>query len=186
MHRQYLLKQIHNYVAHNKTDIQNKQKFIDFINSRPNCFERDNDFGHITASSWVISADESAYLLLHHRKLNIWCHPGGHCDGETNTLVVAQKELAEEAGLENLNLLHNGIFSLAIFNIPKYADIPAHLHFDVTYIFKNDKAKIAKANNESYALKWVNFAQNSLQEKHVNHLAEKSMKFLKDPKLILS
>ena len=37
---------------------------------------------HFTASALII--DKSRVLLLYHKKLNVWLHPGGHVEENEN------------------------------------------------------------------------------------------------------
>ena len=74
-------------------------RFIDFVESHDDCFERLLQVGHVTASAWVLNPDASKTLLTHHRKLNKWLQLGGHADGDTNVLNVATREVMEESGI---------------------------------------------------------------------------------------
>jgi len=62
--------------------------FLDLLNHQ-GCFQRTHLPGHITGSSWIVNADRSKTLLVHHAKLNKWVQPGGHADGDENILNVA-------------------------------------------------------------------------------------------------
>ncbi len=75
---------------------------------------------------------------MHHRKLHRWLMPGGHCDGEPDARSVATREIAEETGLISYSLIQDAIFDIDIHEIPARGDIPAHLHFDIRYLFEAD------------------------------------------------
>jgi 8-oxo-dGTP pyrophosphatase MutT (NUDIX family) len=98
--------------------------------------------GHLTGSAIVLSNDRKSLLLIHHRKLNRWLQPGGHLEPNETPLQAAHREVAEEAGLDGLELLPAITADPAI---PLDIDIhlipanskksePAHLHHDFRYV----------------------------------------------------
>ena len=102
--------------------------------------------GHFTASAFVLSADRSSLLLIHHAKLHRWLQPGGHIEADDASLVdAATREVMEECSLKasDLELLSNRPFDLDIHEIPARRDEPTHLHFDVRFLFRclTDKAQ---------------------------------------------
>ena len=52
------------------------------------------------ASAWIVDTSGGRVLLTHHRKLGRWLQPGGHSDGEPESLRVALREAGEETGLD--------------------------------------------------------------------------------------
>ena len=92
-------------------------------------------------------------LLAHHRKLGRWLQPGGHSDGDPDTLAVALREAREESGLE-VRALDNAIFDIDVHGIPACGCEPAHLHFDVRFLVQaaHDRFRVS---DESHALAWV-------------------------------
>jgi len=131
-----------------------KSGFIEFINEYPDCYLRSCLHGHLTASVFVLNSDLSKALLMHHRKLGIWVQPGGHADGETNLLEVAKKELFEEANLSAVNPMSTEIFDISIHKIPARINEPAHLHYDVIFLFHSTDDNF-KHNHEAKAMAWV-------------------------------
>ena len=120
-----------------------------------NCLYRENLEGHLTSSAWVINAEATHVLLLHHRKLDRWLQPGGHADGDPDLLASARREVEEETGLKQLTQLEAGIYDLDIHRIPARGDTPAHDHFDVRYIFQAQAHAMPQANEESHHVEWV-------------------------------
>lgn len=118
-------------------------------------FKRSNLSGHLTASGFVVSEDFTHTLLLHHRKLECWLQPGGHCDGNPDTLAVARTELWEETGLTSLHLVSPVIFDIDMHTIPQSSRDPEHLHFDIRYLFIADRSEPLRANHESTDAKWI-------------------------------
>ena len=121
----------------------------------PAAFGRDPVPGHITGSGFVFSADRTRTLLLHHRKLDRWLQPGGHCDGETDPLAVARREVGEETGLTGLPEIVTRIVDIDVHTIPARGDVPEHLHYDLRYAFEADPDMPLVINSESLGLAWV-------------------------------
>ena len=128
---------------------------IDFIKKYPDCFERTLEIGHVTASGWVISPDAKSVLLMHHQKLGRWFQPGGHCDGDPDTEQVARKEVAEETGITDLDLIKRGIFDVDIHLIPERKGLPAHNHYDIRYVFRAAPEQDILVNDESLDVQWI-------------------------------
>lgn len=141
-----------------------------------NCYKRELEFGHITASAWITNQEKSKVLLMHHVKLNRWLQPGGHADGEEDVLKVAEKEMAEETGLLSYQLATPDIFDLDIHKIPGRKGVPAHDHYDVRFHFiSTNPTEIAK-NEESNDLKWIPISEVSElvgQERSIVRMIEK-------------
>ncbi|MGR3504168.1 NUDIX hydrolase [Pseudaestuariivita sp.] len=126
-----------------------------FVASEPRAFTRDATIGgHVTASAFLLSPDRSAVLLTHHRKLGLWLQLGGHCDGHTSTAETALREAQEEGGQSSLTLLQHTVFDIDIHQIPATAREPAHLHYDVRWLF-GAATWDTHVSDESHALAWV-------------------------------
>lgn len=152
-----LLEQLRTYITVDNTEGIIKARFIDFVNTYHDCFERSLLIGHITASGFIYDERTQKILLIHHKKLDKWLQPGGHCDGDKDTLGVAIKEVFEETGvlIENID---QSIFDLDIHTIPERKDIPEHEHFDVRYLFFADSTKPLVQNHETNQLMWIRIA----------------------------
>lgn len=141
-----------------RTRFQDEEKvisqFLDLLQS-PRCFYRDHMPGHITGSAWIVDEAKTHTLLIHHAKLDKWLQPGGHADGDENVLQVAIREMKEETGLINSNLLTEGIFDLDIHPIPARKDFPEHLHYDVRFAFVVSSEAELKISDESHDMKWI-------------------------------
>src|SRR6185436_11466671 len=69
---------------------------------------------------------------------------------------VARWEVFEETGLRDLDPILHGPFDLDIHSIPKRADVPAHLHYDVRFLFEADGSFVPKVNKrEAHQAAWV-------------------------------
>lgn len=157
MTRQKLLEQLGSYKSGYSEEMGFVPRFLSLLQA-PDCFKRSLLSAHITASAWITDGDRETALLIHHLKLDRWLQPGGHADGDENTLAVAQKELMEETGLRSFRLASDGIFDLDIHTIPLRKNIPEHDHYDIRYHFIAEKPNEIAGNNESLDLKWIRMA----------------------------
>ena len=92
-------------------------------------------------------------VLTHHRKLGRWLQPGGHSDGDPDTLAVALREAREESGLD-VRALDDAIFDIDVHRIPARSCEPAHFHFDVRFLIQAEHDRF-RVSEESDALAWV-------------------------------
>ena len=84
-------------------------------------------------------------------------------DGERDLKQIAIKEVHEETGLTNL-FINNKIVSLSVLTVEAHVKrgqfVPAHLHFDVTYLIETDEHEtLVTAPEENSALRWVRNAE---------------------------
>ncbi len=159
MQRDQLLSQLKDYQPSSAEEQRAVEKTIRFVESNSDCFLRSNPAGHLTASAWIINQERTSALLTRHRKLNIWIQCGGHADGVTDLLIVAQKEAREETGLISLKPLSTMIFDLDIHTIPTYQNINEHLHYDVRFLLSADVTEPITRSAESHNLAWVNLEE---------------------------
>ena len=138
-------------------------QFETFLHTHADAFERSNQWGHFTGSAWLVSADGTRVLLMHHRKLDRWLQPGGHADGDANLARVALRETQEETGMLGLRL-ENGIFDLDRHRIPVRADEPEHWHYDVRHVVRAGPDESFVVNAESHALAWRPVAEVAVDE----------------------
>jgi len=155
MHRQPLLRAIRRYAQHHSGEEEVITRFIDFIESEPDCFRRELLCGHLTGSAWILNRTGDHVLLTHHRKLDIWVQPGGHCDGNPNILETALREAREESGLDPLEPIFEEIFDLDVHPIPARGAEPAHFHWDVRFALRHDGEGHYEVSPESHDLAWV-------------------------------
>jgi|SoiMethySBSTD1v2_1073268.scaffolds.fasta_scaffold170623_2 8-oxo-dGTP pyrophosphatase MutT (NUDIX family) len=138
-------------------------RFAAFIAAHDDCLLRSCRPGHLTGSAWILSPDHAAVLLVHHRKLGRWLQPGGHADGDANLFRVASREAEEETGLRRFTTLPGGDpptpLDLDIHEIPAHGPEPAHLHLDVRFLLLAAPGEVARASEESTAIRWVPRAQ---------------------------
>jgi len=155
MNRDSLLALLASYEPEQGLEAEMHNDTVDFVKQHPDCFERSLLKGHITASGWVLSPGKDSVLLMHHRKLDRWFQPGGHCDGDPDVKEVAMKEVMEETGITGLQALKDGIFDVDVHLIPANKDIPEHYHYDIRFAFKAAEGQEIVLNSESKDVQWV-------------------------------
>ncbi len=131
------------------------ERILAFIREVPDCFCRSHAAGHITGSAWLVDPQNERVLLTLHRKLGRWLQPGGHADGEADTLSVALREAEEESGIAGICPLETAIFDVDIHEIPARpaAGEPAHLHYDIRYLLRAPSCQY-RVSSESADLGW--------------------------------
>ena len=155
MHRKKILELLNQHIGNDPNEQAMIRQTIDFVNNYTNCFDRELLIGHITGSAWILDNLGSFVLLTHHRKLDRWFQPGGHCDGDDDVLGVALKEALEETGVSDIRVDSESIFDVDIHEIPERKGIPAHLHYDVRFLLRADKDLPLVITEESNDLAWI-------------------------------
>ena len=128
-------------------------RFNAFVDADPDCFHRSCRVGHITGSAWLVDIAGDRVLLAHHRKLGRWLQPGGHSDGDPDTVAVALREAREESGLK-VRALDEAIFDIDVHRIPTRGRELAHFHFDVRFLVQAEHDRF-RVSDESHARAWV-------------------------------
>ncbi len=131
------------------------ERVLRFIREEPACFCRNHAAGHITGSAWLLDPTGERVLLTLHRKLGRWLQPGGHADGDADTLRVARREAEEESGIAGICAVETEIFDVDVHEIPARpaAGEPAHLHYDIRYLLRAPQREYC-ISAESEALAW--------------------------------
>jgi 8-oxo-dGTP pyrophosphatase MutT (NUDIX family) len=156
MDRDDLIKALEQYDTPYSEEACYIPRFKSLLTNFSNCYQRALLSGHITASAWIVNANGSAALLIHHKKLDRWLQPGGHADGDENVIAVSTKEAEEETGLELLRLYDSSIFDLDIHVIPGFRGLNAHFHYDIRFLFIADEQEYYAKNHESNEIAWFN------------------------------
>ncbi len=133
-------------------------RYLTFISARGDCFSRSSLAGHVTGSAFVVNEALDTLLLVHHRKLNKWLQPGGHCERGESALMAALREAREETGLAGRVALGGALFDLDIHLIPERGQEPAHYHYDARFLLiaREDEPVLS---GESHALAWMGIAE---------------------------
>jgi 8-oxo-dGTP pyrophosphatase MutT (NUDIX family) len=114
--------------------------------------------GHFTASGFVVSPDGRSLLLIFHKKLERWLQPGGHFElGDEDHLAAARREVAEEVGLSELEVLAP-LYDLDVHAIPANAKEGEHLHFDLRVLFRSKSTRV-EATSEVLAARYFSLEE---------------------------
>jgi 8-oxo-dGTP pyrophosphatase MutT (NUDIX family) len=112
---------------------------------------------HVTGSAVIVHRATRRVLLRWHARQNAWLQVGGHGDpGETDPLLVALREGAEETGLLDLVPWPTGrIVHVTIVPVPAARHEPAHEHADVRYVLATETPELATPESPGAALRWL-------------------------------
>ncbi|MGB0514573.1 MAG: NUDIX hydrolase [Wenzhouxiangellaceae bacterium] len=141
------------YLTRHPDERATVRRFLDLLAQHPNCFHRDCWAGHITASAWIVDSAGERVMLTHHRKLDRWLQPGGHSDGDPDSLAVALREVEEETGLD-VRPFSRALFDIDIHSIPAHGSDPDHAHFDARFALVS-RDTVYTVSDESHDLAWV-------------------------------
>lgn len=151
-----------NYVPYNEQEEKDVAMIIEAEDIFGNILTRDNNFCHLTSSSFVINKDHTKVLCTYHNIYDSWTWVGGHADGDDDMLYVAKKETQEETSIEKFKVLSKMPISVEILPVKGHVKrgkyVSGHLHFNVTYLFEaneNDSIKIREGENSNVG--WLTF-----------------------------
>lgn len=148
-----LEEKLEHFCTQNREKEDAARRILTFVRSTPDCFERSHASGHITGSAWLLNPDGDKVLMTLHRKLKRWLQPGGHADGEQDTLAVALREAEEESGICGIIPVSEDIFDVDIHLIPARPGEAAHYHYDIRYLLRAPHEQFA-VSDESDDLAW--------------------------------
>jgi 8-oxo-dGTP pyrophosphatase MutT (NUDIX family) len=178
VHRKYLLELLQSYHGADADEETMRHRMLSFVEQHEDCFKRELSIGHITGSAWIINPSRTKALMLHHRKLDRWLQPGGHSDGDPNTLHVALREASEESGIEPTHIkpVSENIFDIDIHTIPASKKEAQHEHFDVRFLLEIDDTLPLISNEESNELAWLSFEEvhRFNNDRSIERMLEKS------------
>lgn len=148
------------------TEIEQERKDIEMIIKAEEIFgnilTRDNEFCHLTASSFVINKAHTKVLCVYHNIYDSWGWLGGHADGDDDMLYVAKKETKEESSLEHFEQVMETPISVEILPVKGHVKngkfVSGHLHLNVTYLFEADEHdSVHILESENSKVGWLSF-----------------------------
>ena len=155
-----IIQEIKNFVPLCPQEQRDKAGILRFLAGNPDAFERENLTAHMTASAWVLSPDRRQVVMVYHNIYNSWSWTGGHADGDRDLLAVAMREVTEETGMQRLEVLHPGIFSLECLTVDGHEKrgqyVPSHIHMNVTYLLGAMDHELRQKPDENSGVAWAN------------------------------
>ena len=153
-------KDIEDYKPYNEQEENDKKVMLKYIDTFDDVLTRNNEFGHFTASSWVLNKDRTKVLMIYHNIYKSWAWTGGHSDGDSNLLNVAIREVKEETGVKYVKPISDNIFSLEIIcvngHVKRGKYVSSHVHLNVTYLLEADEDEELKIKeDENSGVRWV-------------------------------
>ncbi len=153
-------KDIEDYKPYNEQEENDKKVMLKYIDTFDDVLTRNNEFGHFTASSWVLNKDRTKVLMIYHNIYKSWAWTGGHSDGDSNLLNVAIREVKEETGVKYVKPISDNIFSLEIIcvngHVKRGKYVSSHVHLNITYLLEADEDEELKIKeDENSGVRWV-------------------------------
>ena len=159
-----LLENIEAYIPANEQEASDKEIMLKHLKFGVDCFTRENQVAHFTASIWTVNKERTKTLMVYHNLYDSWSWIGGHADGIEDLSAVALRELKEETGVKHAKLVSEDIFSLEILavngHMKKGKYVPSHLHLNVTFLAEADENEaLTVKEDENSAVKWWTFEE---------------------------
>ena len=157
---QPLVELLASYKPFDELEALHIRQLVQFLSMGNNHYDRTNLLGHVVADAWIVNPERNKVVLIEHGLNKLWMAPGGHCDGDTDVLAPARREVWEETGLADITpLLDGGIYDINVGVVPtreKNGTLePSHIHFDICFAFEASEHVPLKISLESTGLAWV-------------------------------
>lgn len=149
------------YVPRCEQEEGDKRVMLDYIDRFPaTILTRENEYAHITSSGFIVNADATKVLFIHHDIYKVWAWTGGHADGDSDLLSVALREAREETGVVHVRPLCTAIASLDILpvwgHVKRGRWVSSHQHLNVSYLLTADENDpLASRPGENSGVAWL-------------------------------
>lgn len=178
---------INNYIPVDEQEESDLNIIKNFINDfKDFSLDRNNLYGHLTSSAWVINKDATKVLLNYHNIYKNWGWLGGHADNIPDLLEVSLKEVREESGIKNITPVLKQPISVEILPVPYHFKnnkfVSSHLHYNLTYLIVADEHEtLVIKPDENSGLKWVDIDDviDSVNEECMKPIYKKLNNFVK-------
>ena len=162
--REKLIKQLETYKAYNEQEECDRKLIIRMLKSEADIFYRTCEPAHVTVSGWVVNHDRTKTIMAYHNIYRSWSWLGGHADGNEDLPSVALKEVSEECGAQNCQLVSDDILSVEVLTVDGHVKkgkyVSSHLHLNITYMIEVDETEtIRKKEDENSDVKWFLFEE---------------------------
>ena len=114
---------------------------------------------HLTASTFIVSADHQHVLLAFHRKAQLWLQMGGHIEDDDAAVAdAAAREAREESGLAEVTLWPGGIAELDR-HVLVGSFGRCHAHWDLGFVAIASPDEAIVVSDESEQVAWWPIAE---------------------------
>lgn len=186
-----IVREIRDFVPGCEQEERDREAMLRFLARHDDAFERTNLTAHMTASAWVLSPDRRQVVMVYHNLYRSWSWTGGHADGDRDLLAVARREVTEETGLAQLELLQPGIFSLECLTVEGHQKrgqyVPSHIHMNVTYLLRARDRELRQKPDENSGVAWFTprealaaSTEPWMVERVYRKLAERAEKYMQE------
>jgi 8-oxo-dGTP pyrophosphatase MutT (NUDIX family) len=143
------------YRAADASETGSLERIRELVRSAPDPFTR-NERDHVTGSAVVARPNGTAFLLVHHRRLDRWLQPGGHVESaDASVFETARREALEETGLRRWEEpIGERILDVDVHPIPAKGDRPAHVHFDLRHLLTSTEDRLEVQAEEVRRAAW--------------------------------
>lgn len=157
-----LIDDIHAYRPVNEQEQADKLVILRALENDPNCFDRSAQ-AHMACSIWTVDPTLTQTLLVYHNIYDSWSWIGGHADGGRDLAAVALRELSEETGMANAQLVDcgpGGVYSIEVLTVDGHVKrgeyVSSHLHLNVTYLAVADPREAVRMKpDENSGVRWA-------------------------------
>ncbi len=135
----------------------------------------------VSAGAVVFRKDKDIYYLLLHYKSGHWDFPKGHIEDGEEEVKTVEREIEEETGIKDLQLVDGFKEWVKYFFRKTYEDKKAPWIFKiVNFYLAETKTKQVKISHEHTGYKWLvyNDALKQLTYKNAKDILKKAHQFL--------
>ena len=160
------LEELKAYRPKNEQEAADKEMILSYIKTFPDTIlTRENGFAHMTAASMIFNHNRDKVLMIYHNIYRSWSWTGGHADGDSDMLYVAQREAREETGIKSLRVLQLEVGKspmAAVDVLPVWGHVKrgkyvcSHLHLNYSYLFEaNEEETLRIKEDENSQVGWI-------------------------------